>query len=353
MDDCRDDPWAGRRLSDLPEEFCLHRSGMDHSVVTHLVDVEVIPMNPETINVTFHLLDGAPSSLIVKWTMELRRFGIPEPEAIINGDLPAGSSLTRILEGLLPSTGYEICVRLPGSGHCWEVITPAEVTYPVAQVAVAASVSGTSTFIVVVLVCCYCPRFRRKNKKRSGRKNNKSAGSPQEEKKSPITFSTSINPDDSWIRQTSSNSTESNNIQRFSTFRAEQDVQETFQATCKYLKQMKNPTPINSTSTVYFNASYGLAAIQNKPADDSAYKYCTWRPNRIVQHEPLQRWTSYPDFLANNHHHQDDGRRRPRSALAVPVYSLVDGQGRPWPARYKRPRFYWSTAANNDVELRF
>lgn len=364
IDDCRNEPWAGRHLSDLPADFCLRTPSIE--TITHLVDVDVHPGGPDTINVTFLLPDTEAQ---VRWTIHLRQFGAPaEPEASWSGDLSFPST-THVLEGLLPSTGYEVCVRLPGSGHCWEVVTPAEVVppYPVAEVAVAASVSSTSTFIVVVLVCCYCPRFKSRKraaekKKQEKKKKKKKTQSREEEKKGPIFSITPSTGSSSWPDGP-------DGPVRFSTFRVQESEENTFQATCAYLKQraldpgaqhQRPGRPLSSVSyftplpsgTVYSNATYGLTTATADP-----YKYCTWRPNRRGQRcqpspAPLQRWTSYPDFLANSsktHCPVPCHPGRPRSAMAVPVYSSHVSHS--WPASYHRPRFYWSAAPN--VEMQF
>lgn len=377
LDDCRDEPWAGRHLSSLPVDFC--RS--EEAVVVHLVDVDVRP-GTDSINVTFHLLDGAvKTATSIKWAISLRRFGsLASPGDSWSGELPVPANTTKedglikILNGLSPSTGYEVCVQLPGtpgSAHCWEVVTQAEAVppYPVAEVAVAASVSGTSTFILVALVCCYCPRLKRRGGRK--KKNNKKKGSNSSgEEKSPIFAISSGSDSPLWVDGPSAEHV------RFSTFRTEvvgneEESRKAFQATCNYLKQRaldpaRPAGPLAAaaasgqpgggqhyfnplSSAIYFNQAYGMDSGSGGP-----YKYCTWRPVRVQQHPqvaaaapPIQRCTSYPDFLASPslyYHQQGQGgpgtSRSAPAAVALPVYSMTDPAGR----RYKRARFYWSAA---------
>ena len=376
LDDCRNEPWTGRHLSSLPDHFC--HSTIDSTVV-HLVDVDVRP-GIESLNVTFHLLDGAAkASSAIKWAISLRRFGaVASPEDAWAGELPigviGGAGQIKVIDGLLPSTGYEVCVQLPstpGSAHCWEVVTQPATTppYPVAEVAVAASAASTSTFIVVLLVCCYCPRL-----KRHRRNNKKKTTAKASSEKSPI-FAISSGSDGAplWLDGPQSSGDDSP-VRNLTTFRteggggkAEEESRKAFQATCSYLKQraMDPGRPAQQGpaaqphylkplgSAVYFNNSYGLMVSPpsaTDPATTGPYKYCTWRPQRVQQvpGPALQRCTSYPDFLANPssslyfqpHHVQRPG------AVALPVYSMTA----PGP-RYKRARFYWSAAPA--VEFQF
>lgn len=277
LDDCvHPERWRGRHLSSLPPDFCQssdNDTSTSETTEANNDDVDLIiksvvldaMASSDEMNVT--LLISGNISTVIQWTLSYRRFASGQTlSPAFTGTL--SGNISRTLVGLTSSTGYQVCVQLVGRvksqqhHRCLEVTTLPDrnSSYPVAEVAVAASVSTSTTLVVVILVCCCCPRIKcgKKSKKNKNTSTDGSTNGQVDQKNPILTFSSGVDAESNVIWS----GVEQFQPAHFSTFRghtsgkkhsrpilatatttttaataATDPSHQVFQATCNYLRQ--------------------------------------------------------------------------------------------------------------------
>ena len=282
------------------------------------------------------------------WDVSRRRFGTDDYVSA-NG---SGRSFVRlddvaILNDLLASTAYHICVNVSIGWqkhyHCREALTDPHETYPVAEIAVAASVSTSTTLVVVFMLCCCCPKTGCGKKDKHPPSSEHSVADVREEETQPIRHKTPpterLRGDSDMWRQ------------RLRRHMSDEESHQMFRATCQYLHQRaSDPSQrIQVVPPVPGRRGPGAATRDSDYVTPNAvctvYSTCVPQVAGVGRRQRPQTWTAstYHDFLAYT-----VAVPLPAPA-ATPLYALTGAPQRrtsnyKMMRKYNRPRLDWSAA---------